>query len=254
MSREDLLPGDRPVPCKWVFKRGPLVRARAVVCEVKSFAPHASEFAATPPLEALRILISMAASDSGLFLDFIDVRKAHLNGAVRRRVVIRLPKDMGGGFGLLRRAMYGTRDAAAAWNDCIQAAMGELGFTPGATSPCIFWHPTDRVRALVHGDDFVLLGALTHLDRLREEFRQRWLIKERGVLGRDPSEITILNRILRRTGGGYELEADPKHVRLLVESLDLPLGPKEWAPLVSTPPGLITTRPWRPARSRPSGP
>ena len=45
----DLQRGDRPVPCKWVFKEGPPVRARAVACEVKAFASQASEFAATPP-------------------------------------------------------------------------------------------------------------------------------------------------------------------------------------------------------------
>ena len=43
-----LEPGDRQVPCKWVFKAGPPVRARLVACEVKQFAPQASEFAATP--------------------------------------------------------------------------------------------------------------------------------------------------------------------------------------------------------------
>ena len=56
-----LEPGDRAVPCKWVFKGGSQVRASPVACEVKQFAPQASEFAATPPLEALRILISIAA-------------------------------------------------------------------------------------------------------------------------------------------------------------------------------------------------
>ena len=70
LAREDLMPGDRPVPCKWVFKRGPPVRARAVVCEVKAFAPHASEFAATPPL----------GSPPG----------AHFHGGVRLRPIPRL--------------------------------------------------------------------------------------------------------------------------------------------------------------------
>ena len=131
----DLQPGDRAVPCKWVFKKGPPVRARAVVCEVKAFAPHASEFAATPPLEALRVLISLAATDSSLHLDFVDVRKAHLNGAIKRRVVIRLPREMGRGYGLLRRAMYGTRDAAASWNTCVQEVMAELGSSPAPLRP-----------------------------------------------------------------------------------------------------------------------
>ena len=46
----ELQPGGRPAPCKWVFKGGPQIRARLAICEVKQFAPQASEFAATPPL------------------------------------------------------------------------------------------------------------------------------------------------------------------------------------------------------------
>ena len=108
-----LQPGDRAVPCKWVFKGGYSVRARLVACEVKQYAPHASEFAATPPLEALRALISIAASNRKLLLDFLDVRKAHLNGIAKRRIIVRLPKELGRGYGLLRRTMYGARDAAS---------------------------------------------------------------------------------------------------------------------------------------------
>ena len=68
------------------------MRARLVACETKFFAPTASEFAATPPLEALRALISIAASSPRLNLDFLDVRKAHLNGVAKRRVVIKIPQ------------------------------------------------------------------------------------------------------------------------------------------------------------------
>ena len=97
-------PGDKPVPCKWVFKAGAGgsgPRARLVACEVKHFAPDASEYAATPPIEAFRAMVSLAASHEKFRLDFLDVRKAHLNAASRRRVVVRLPKEAGGGFGLL---------------------------------------------------------------------------------------------------------------------------------------------------------
>ena len=96
--------------------------------------------------------------------------------------------------------------------------MAELGFSPGETSPCLFMHPGTGVRALVHGDDFVFLGSPQHLDAIRSALRARWLIKERGMLGRDLNEITILNRVLRRTRAGYEMEADPKHARCWSEA------------------------------------
>ena len=190
--------------------------------EVKWFAPDASEFAATPPLEALRAMISIAASDSLLHLDFLDVRKAHLNGLCERRAVTKLPVEVGGGYALLNRALYGTRDAASAWNTCVQTVLvGELGFERGLTSPCLFYHSTRKIRVIVHGDDFVSLAQPGDLAWLRAELRKRWLMKERGVLGKDVDSITILGRVLRRTPEGYELEGDPKHANLIVERLDL---------------------------------
>ena len=81
------------------------MRARLVACEVRHFAPEASVFAATPPLEALKILVSLAASQPQWVMDFLDVRKAHLNGMVKRRVIIKLPKEAGSGYGLLMRTM-----------------------------------------------------------------------------------------------------------------------------------------------------
>ena len=219
-----LEPGDKPVSCKWVLSdKGPgVVRARLVACETKWFAPAASEFAATPPLEALRVLISLAASSPGLYLDFLDVRKAHLNGIAKRRVVIKIPPEAGGGYGLLQRTLYGTRDAASAWNTCIQSELvDKLGFRCGKTSPCLFHHPTRGIRLLIHGDDFVCLGTPQELYQLRQELESVWLMKFRGMLGVEVNSLDILNRVIRVTSTGIEFEADPKHARLLAERLGL---------------------------------
>ena len=71
-------------------------------------------FAATPPLEAKKMLFSLWASVPGMCLDFGDVVRAYLHARARRKVYVELSKEdyEEGKCGLLRKAMYGTRDAA----------------------------------------------------------------------------------------------------------------------------------------------
>ena len=109
------------------------------------------------------MLISLAATNRTWCLDFIDVRKAHLNGKSKRRVVVKLPKHAGGGFGVLLRTLYGTRDAANAWAEEIKVLMLNNEFKQGKSSPCLFWHEKKELRAAVHGDDFGILGPWRHI-------------------------------------------------------------------------------------------
>ena len=65
----------------------------------------------TPPLEALGCLFSLASADRRKVLDFVEIRKAHLNWNARRKTVARLPPDAGGGLGILLGSLNGTSDA-----------------------------------------------------------------------------------------------------------------------------------------------
>ena len=44
-----------------------------------------------------------------------------------------------------------------------------LGFVPGVSNPCLFYHPQRDLRVLVHGDDFIGLGALPELQWTNRE-------------------------------------------------------------------------------------
>ena len=74
-------------------------------------------FASTPPLEAVKLLISEAMTkrvsrnNRPLKLSFIHVKVAHLCSDVLRELYVEPPPIVW----RLQRAMYGTRDAAAAW-------------------------------------------------------------------------------------------------------------------------------------------
>ena len=84
----------------------------------------ANFFAATPPLEAVKFLISKAMTkrvsrnNRPLKLSLIDVKKAHLCSELLRELYVEPPPEANEPPGIvwrLQRAMYGTRDAAAAW-------------------------------------------------------------------------------------------------------------------------------------------
>jgi hypothetical protein len=225
--------GKRPLQSKWVdvnkgdFLR-PVVRSRFVA---KEFADKRSDefFAATPPLEALRMILSHAASGrksgkGGRKILVIDARKAHLHAMAERLVYVDLPPEVRqpGKCALLRRCLYGTRDAPARWEAFLAAELLKMGFVRGKASPCCFSHSSSDLRCIVHGDDFVFVGCDNDLQWAQDEMNRRFLVKVIGKLGGDSEdlqELRVLNRVLSWTPGGIKAEADPRHHEILVAQL-----------------------------------
>ena len=117
--------GKRPTSVKWVdTNKGtdeePNVRCRLVARDFKGKDDKDREdlFAATPPLELKRVLLSKAATrrrNEGATrkLMFVDARKAHLNPECLEDVYIELLEEAGGGCGKLSFWLCGFRPAAA---------------------------------------------------------------------------------------------------------------------------------------------
>ena len=122
-------------------------------------------------------------------------------------------------------SLYGTRDAAMNWQEEIAKLLTKDGFRRGVYNPCLYWHPTRKVKALVHGDDFVSTGTRSAVRGFNAILKKRFEIKTK-VIG--PSEVDgevkeakILNRVVTWTKDGFELEADQRHSELIVEQLGL---------------------------------
>ena len=76
---------------------------------------------------------------------------------------------------------------------------------------------------MVHGDDFVAVGPDQHLQEARNTLESKYKLKVQ-VLGREEgqsSELRILNKVVRVTSAGIELEADPRHAELIIWQLGL---------------------------------
>ena len=71
----------------------------------------------------------------------------------------------------LDKAMYGTRDAPAAWQAELEKAMIEMGFRPVVTIPCLYHHPSWRIRVVGLVDDLMCVGPRSGLDIFLEKLK-----------------------------------------------------------------------------------
>ncbi len=76
----------------------------------------------------------------------------------------------------MNRHLYGTRGAAAGWEDEYAGTMEELGFTRGLESGCLFYHEVRNLRCTVYGDNFTTVGPKYALDWFEGELEKRYSI------------------------------------------------------------------------------
>ena len=142
--------GKQPISTRWVdINKGdidkPDYRSRWVGREFKGNDRDREDlFAATPPLEAKKSLIALAASQRGVHkskfkkLGFIDIRKAYFHAPCKRTMYVQLPEEFcepgefGKVCGRLNYSLYGTRDAASNWEECYVGFLKSIGFIQGA--------------------------------------------------------------------------------------------------------------------------
>ena len=214
--------GSRWVNCNKNDASDPDVRCRLVAQEVNLHADE-SFYAATPPLEAKRLLFSEFASrcrHEDLQISFVDVRKAYFYGSPERTIDVRLPYKLGMGkqmVGKLVRCMYGTRGAGAIWESCYTTCLTILGFVQGPVPSCCFTHPQWEVSVVVHGDDFTALGSPDCSSTFEEGMTQYFECSLKGLLGTCPDDCTetrVLNRTIRISENGLLYAADPRHAEM----------------------------------------
>ncbi|CAK0798924.1 unnamed protein product, partial [Prorocentrum cordatum] len=237
--------GATAIPLLWIdTNKGdankPVVRSRLVVMEAAKgkkakFEQLSPEklFSAMPWLEALKLLCIIQATQqrssrgAELKLAFWDISRAHFTSKCERRLFVKLPEgdpDRHTHVGLLQRTMYGTQDASHLWQKNYTDLLAKKGYVPGKTNPSIFYNPFDGSRLFVHGDDFVLLGdqrSITEMDTLLDF---KFTCKHVATLGTeagDSQDACILNRIVRITEDGIEIEGDRRHAELLARDLGL---------------------------------
>ena len=84
-------------------------------------------------------------------------------------------------IGYLHKSRYGTRDAATNWQEEIARLLVGNGFIRGKYNPCLYHHPTKKIKTLVHGDDFVTVGGRTAVKEFNTLLKSRFSIKTLAI-------------------------------------------------------------------------
>ena len=152
----------------------------------------------------------------------LDVKCAFLYGECKRKIYIELPRQDqrhgdGGTVGVLRKTMYGTRDAPQIWQKDVQKVLENEGFEVSLLQPSVYHHKKKDMLVVVHVDDFLCSGDLETLGWLYETLKKKYDLKKDILKKSGYGEVKYLNRSIRHMDGHFEKEGDPKHVELLVK-------------------------------------
>ncbi len=227
------------ISTKWIDQnkgdsQHPDYRARLVGREIKRD-KRGDLFAATPPLESLRLILSKCASrqfmrnpEDNFRIMYNDVKRAYFHAPARRAVYITIPEeDFEPGdedkVGVLNLSLYGTRDAAQNWAAKYTEVLQSIGFTVGLASPCNFYHADRDISTTVHGDDFTSAGTAKNLKWLDMKLREEFEMKTE-VFGPHPGQqrqARILNRVISWEDDGIHYEADQRHGEIIIGELGL---------------------------------
>ena len=219
------------VKVKWVrTNKGtaaqPNIRCRLVAQEI-GYGQRIDELLSrTPSLMSTKMAIVHAAK-RGRGIVVMDMLCAFLYGVCRRRIYIDLPRqDPKHGASdlvcLLRKSMYGTRDAPLIWAKEVQKVMEEWGFVISKFQPSVYYHPSKDLIVVVRVDDFLCSGEMKKLEWLHDNLAQKFELKKSLIMKDSEQEVKYLSRTISWTyddnrEGHFEVEGCERHAQLLLQ-------------------------------------
>ena len=157
----------------------------------------------------------------------LDFSKVFLYGNMQREVYVELPEEdsrrsQTDCVGLLRKSIYGLRDAPQIWQSVVKSMLGIRGFTQLVGTQCTYVNKANGMLIVAHVDDFLVLGRRADLVDLRGALQQNGYECTGSVLGNGPedaSELKFLGRMISLREDGVEWRGDDKHVTAYLEKL-----------------------------------
>ena len=187
-------------------------------------------FSETPDLALVKALIAHAArlaESEDIVVAVFDVRRAYFYTEEKRDIFVEMPDYVPAEFqathaGNLRKALHGTRPAAASWGDELRKGLVSCNLTVDTVSRCCFQNELCCVAGTVHGDDIFVTGP--RQEKAKMEGNTQKETEGDQMIGPKPGdqkELRILNRTLRWCKDGLVFAANLRHGREVVDEMGL---------------------------------
>ena len=124
------------------------------------------------------------------------------------------------------RTSQSTKIVASTPREC----PGKSELSPTPDGPKLFRNDETNTHIFVHVDDGLLSGPKSSFLKLVELLSKQVLMRITGRMEKTNDKFYFLGRVIERTARGYSVEANPKHIRIVMNVLRL-----EEAKLVMTP-------------------
>jgi hypothetical protein len=179
------------VPLMWVFtykfdEDGYLYKFKARLCVRGDLqAQYGDTYAATLAARTFRALIAISAA-FGLIAYQYDAPNAFLNAEMTRKLYVRTPDGFKGEYGhllLLRRALYGLKEAPMLWMEHLKNTLLKLGLKPVSGVPCLYTN--DHLIIFFYVDDIVILvhpSKLAHHKVFEQQLLEVYKLRCMGEL------------------------------------------------------------------------
>lgn len=188
---------DRVVQCKWVFKKkldnDNRVRYRARLVAKGYTQQQGVDFKETysPVLRysTLRLLFAISAK-LNFEITHLDVVTAFLNGFLNENVFMQAPPSLNceSNYVLkLKKAIYGLKQSARAWNSRINDCLIEIGYVQSKSEPCIYSKKCKKEQTIIAifvDDFFIFSNSQDMTNDLKKRLMSKFKIKDLGQLKR----------------------------------------------------------------------
>lgn len=193
-----LPPGKKAIPCKWVYKtktdeEGNIskYKARLVIkgCAQKKGIDYEEVYSPVIRYTSLRYLLALATKYD-LDIDQMDAVSAFLQGDVEEEIYMLQPPtyetDNDTDVCLLKKSLYGLKQASRNWNKKLDATLKEIGLSRSSIDPCIYYKiasERDITFLAIYVDDLILFtNCQSSKINLKQKLCERFNMKDMGEL------------------------------------------------------------------------
>lgn len=105
---------------------------------------------------------------------------------------------------MVKKAMYGAREAPQIWGDAGKEQLISVEFRAGQLHPPVCWNEKRGSSVVVHADEILCIGGVEAFARLYDTLRVKYDLKKRMLGPGSPREVENLTHALRRGNKGWD--------------------------------------------------